>query len=131
MASFPSVVTVFSAPNYLDGYNNTAAILKYESNVLNIRQFNYTPHPYWLPDFMDAFSWSLPFIAEKCARPPVTIFGVAKQLTRVLYTSHRYGRRLAEHMYTGRTHGRAYINHFNWLAIIKVCFEHLLICVLP
>ena len=85
MASFPSVVTVFSAPNYLDGYNNTAAILKYESNVLNIRQFNYAPHPYWLPDFMDAFSWSLPLIAEKCARPPITIFGGEAANTSPLY----------------------------------------------
>ncbi len=64
---FPSVMTLFSAPNYLDVYNNKAAMVKYETNMFSIRQFNNMPHPYWLPNFMDAFSWSLPFVGEKSA----------------------------------------------------------------
>lgn len=62
---FPAVITMFSAPNYLDVYNNKGAILKYDGQIFNIRQFSHSPHPYWLPNFMDVFTWSVPFVGEK------------------------------------------------------------------
>ena len=62
---FPSVITIFSAPNYCDVYGNKAAVIKINNNMINIQQYNYSPHPFTLPDYMNIFSWSIPFVSEK------------------------------------------------------------------
>ncbi|RCH89992.1 3',5'-cyclic-nucleotide phosphodiesterase (PDEase) (3':5'-CNP) [Rhizopus azygosporus] len=78
-SGFPSLMTIFSAPNYIDVYNNKAAILRYDNNVLNIRQFNATSHPYWLPNFKNVFDWSLPFVGEKVTTMLLAILNICSQ----------------------------------------------------
>ncbi|KAG5640952.1 hypothetical protein DXG03_006541 [Asterophora parasitica] len=76
---FPSVITIFSAPNYLDVYNNRGAVLKYANKNITIRQFNYSSHPYWLPNFVDAFTWSLPFVGAKITDMLLAVLSVCSQ----------------------------------------------------
>ncbi|KAH8096870.1 Metallo-dependent phosphatase [Cristinia sonorae] len=76
---FPSVITVFSAPNYLDVYHNRGAIIKYKDRNITIRQYNASPHPYWLPNFMDAFTWSLPFVGAKITEMLLAILDICTQ----------------------------------------------------
>jgi serine/threonine-protein phosphatase 2B catalytic subunit len=64
-ASFPYVITLFSAPNYCDYYSNKAAVLILKEGGISIKQYDQSDHPYYLPDQLDVFSWSMPFLAEK------------------------------------------------------------------
>ncbi|KAF7304318.1 Serine/threonine-protein phosphatase [Mycena chlorophos] len=76
---FPSVITIFSAPNYLDVYHNRAAILKYANKNITIRQYNASPHPYWLPNFQNAFTWSLPFVGTKITEMLLAILAICSE----------------------------------------------------
>lgn len=76
---FPTCVTLFSAPNYVDTYRNQAAILCYNGKTMNLRQFNARPHPYTLPNFQDAIAWSAPFISEKIVQALFAICRMAQQ----------------------------------------------------
>ena len=63
--SFPMVITLFSAPNYCQMYKNKGAIIRLKENNLDIDQFKFTSSPYYLPHFMNLFTWSIPFVSEK------------------------------------------------------------------
>lgn len=63
--AFPSVITVFSAPNYCNEYHNKGAVILIENDKMNIKQYKDVPTPFHLPNDMDLFRWSVPFLMEK------------------------------------------------------------------
>ena len=40
-------------------------MLRIKGTKVDIRQFREVPHPFVLPEFMNALEWSLPFVAEQ------------------------------------------------------------------
>lgn len=49
---FPVLISLFSAPNYCDTYNNVAAILKIDANQqLNVVHIEAHSHPFVLPNY--------------------------------------------------------------------------------
>jgi len=63
--AFPSVITVFSAPNYCGSYKNKGAVILIENDKMNIKQYKDVEQPFHLPNNLDLFSWSLPFLIDK------------------------------------------------------------------
>ncbi len=101
---FPLVITVFSAANYCDVYGNKGAVIKFENNTLNIQQYNSNKHPYHLQNFMDVFTWSIPYVSAKVIEMMISICkkGVAEELEEpksestpldmpksILFTAHK------------------------------------------
>ena len=76
--SFPYVITIFSAPNYCGSYKNKASVLILKNNNLQLKQYSDTEPPYQLPEGLDLFSWSLPFLAEKVTG---MLYQILKQCT--------------------------------------------------
>ena len=71
--SFPYVITIFSAPNYCGYYDNKGSILILDEGNLQLKQYQESEPPYRLPDGLNVFSWSLPFLAEKVSGMLYTI----------------------------------------------------------
>ncbi len=73
--AFPSVITVFSAPNYCGTYNNKGAVILIENDKMNIKQYKDVEHPFHLPGDIDLFTWSIPFLGEKVSEMLLYVIG--------------------------------------------------------
>ncbi|KAJ3434734.1 serine/threonine-protein phosphatase 2b catalytic subunit alpha [Anaeramoeba flamelloides] len=63
--NFPSLITIFSSPNYAGLDQNKGAVIQYQNRSVTIKEFKGVSHPYWLPKYYDVFTWSIPFIETK------------------------------------------------------------------
>lgn len=61
--NFPSMISVFSAPNYCDTFDNKGAIIQLREDSLGVKQFFCSPHPCVLHG-LNGITWSLPFVAD-------------------------------------------------------------------
>ncbi|CAF2563737.1 unnamed protein product [Rotaria sp. Silwood2] len=60
---FPVLISLFSAPNYCDTYNNEAAILKINANQqMSVSRIEAHPHPFVLPNYENGFEFGERFI---------------------------------------------------------------------
>jgi serine/threonine-protein phosphatase 2B catalytic subunit len=113
---FPSILCIFSAPNYCDSYDNKAAILQIQNKLLHIRQYHSVPHPYVLPNFMNAFDWSLPFVFDKVMDVVSVVCGGPQALASVSPTGLVRSRGSAVHDAAEANAERAQIP---WTGIIR------------
>ncbi|KAL7721898.1 Serine/threonine-protein phosphatase [Entamoeba marina] len=60
----PLVMTLFTAPNYCDVYENDGAVLVLLDNELSFLSYNSVPHPFWLPKFQTGIQYSLPIFCD-------------------------------------------------------------------
>ncbi|CAF3381804.1 unnamed protein product [Rotaria socialis] len=65
LSDFPVLISLFSAPNYCDVYNNTAALIVYDGQR-NLRPvyFRHRPHPFVLPNHENAFEFAHRFMTN-------------------------------------------------------------------
>lgn len=59
------VITIFSAANYCEKFNNKGSICQVSNSKFNFITYESNPQPYDLPFSQDLLSWSIPFAIEK------------------------------------------------------------------
>jgi len=75
-SGFPVLISLFSAPNYCNHYQNRAAVLLLDQKTFAFRQFKSSPAPYILPNYMNVFTWSMPFIVARVSELILAIYKV-------------------------------------------------------
>lgn len=84
LCRYPPLVTVFSAPNYCDMYQNKSSFVTIGAREgLTYQQLHWADHPFCLPNFQNAVQFSLPFLITHMSS---MIIGLLKQVRADLDT---------------------------------------------
>ncbi|CAF4119211.1 unnamed protein product, partial [Rotaria sp. Silwood2] len=74
---FPVLISLFSAPNYCDTYDNTAAILKIDTHQqLSVVNIDAHSHPFVLPNFENGFQFGERFVFYYVTHLLLSIFNM-------------------------------------------------------
>ncbi|ELP84807.1 serine/threonine protein phosphatase 2B catalytic subunit, putative, partial [Entamoeba invadens IP1] len=73
-SSSPVTITIFSAPNYCDVYDNDAAVLMITNEELSFLSYSCVAHPFWLPKFANAFYYTLPILLQNISQIANRVF---------------------------------------------------------
>ncbi|CAF3491470.1 unnamed protein product [Rotaria sp. Silwood1] len=74
---FPVLISLFSAPNYCDTYNNIAAILKIDDHQqLSVVNIEAHAHPFVLPNFENGFQFGERFVLYHVTNLLLSIFNM-------------------------------------------------------
>ena len=68
MGAEKTVITdgkAWAPPHLCILYKNKGAVILIENDKMNIKQYKDVEQPFNLPNGLDLFSWSLPFLADK------------------------------------------------------------------
>jgi hypothetical protein len=76
MKEFPTVITIFSAPNYCDYYQNKGAILKFNVSICRLRKT--------ISKFNRYSKWSIPTF---CPISKISFLGVSLSFAKMFYRS--------------------------------------------
>ncbi|UJR38499.1 hypothetical protein I4U23_031166 [Adineta vaga] len=75
--NFPVLISLFSAPNYCDTYNNVAAILKLsESQQLSVVHIDAHGHPFVLPNYENGFQFGERFLVYYATQLLLSLFNM-------------------------------------------------------
>ena len=60
-------LTIFSAPNYCKKYKNNGAVAKICNKGISITTYKWQTEPFCIPNHMNVFEWTIPFIAKSAS----------------------------------------------------------------